>query len=93
MEKALHAKDWIMAEKIKEKDLELVDPEFGYREYIPAYGLCPKCLKVRKGDHCTECGTELKKRCKCGSTLVESADEVYPKYCKNCGEETNSDEA
>jgi len=93
MEKAIRAKDWIMADKIREKDPELDDPNVGYREYIPAYGLCPKCLKVRKGKYCTECGTMLNKRCKCGSELVENPEDGYLKYCRSCGSETNPEKS
>jgi hypothetical protein len=93
MEKAIRAKDWILADKIKEKDSDLIDPNASFREYIPAHGLCPKCLKVRKGCYCTECGTKLNKRCKCGNEFVEKPEDGYPEYCRHCGFKTNPEES
>ena len=88
LEKAIQKKDWIEAEKIMEKEPELVEPLY-YYTYMhgePSRGVCIECQTVREGRHCIECGEEILKKCpNCDSIIVEKEDTIMPKYCKFCG--------
>jgi hypothetical protein len=90
MEKAIKRKDWILADKIMEKEPELSD--FGayaniYLPEEPNYGVCIVCNKIRKNSYCLECGEPVTRKClKCKNFLVLEGDEIPPKYCRYCGE-------
>jgi len=93
LEEAIKRKDWVLADKIREKEPELVDPVFYYNYFgtpgseVPKMGICLKCQKIMEGSYCTECGEKLKKKChKCKNRLVENGVTI-PKYCRYCGEE------
>ena len=89
LEKAIKTKDWIQADKIREKEPELDDPEFYYSFYPqkePKKGLCLGCGKIRGGLYCIECGKKILKRCSnCKGTIVTNDEEVLPTYCRYCG--------
>jgi len=85
--KALKTKDWIQAEKITEKEPELLEPETVlYHVEEPRKGICLKCGKIREGNYCIECGEKILKTCsKCKGAILTNGEEVHPKYCRYCG--------
>ena len=89
LEKAIQTKDWIQADKIMEKEPQLMDTEFYYSFYTPEEpekGLCFGCGKIREGIYCIECGEKILKNCsKCGRTIVRNDETVCPIYCRYCG--------
>jgi len=96
LESALNNKDWIKAQKIRDQEWHLEDPEtymkiFGYTSKPLSF--CPTCLTVKKsGGFCIECGHKLIQNCpKCNEGLVYDENQSTPKYCKYCGQKIVKD--
>jgi hypothetical protein len=91
LEKAISRKDWVLADKIMEKEPDLSDPYAGYDENVTLYskyGVCTNCQAIRLGYYCIKCGQLLTKNCpKCKNILIGDETElsVVPVYCKSCG--------
>ena len=90
LQNAIERKDWIEAEKIMEKEPELLAPEImNYQklEEIFPKGVCTKCQAIRVGNYCPECGEKIITECKnCKLDLIGKKDKLFPKFCKKCGE-------
>jgi len=88
LEKAIKTKDWIIADKIIEREPNLTDFGF-YHAYMgeeSKLGLCPSCGKISDADYCIECGKKTTHNCpKCRRLLVRNGETVCPKYCRYCG--------
>ena len=97
LEKAIKTKDWIQADKIREKEPQLEDPEFYYSFYPliePEKGLCFGCGKIREGLYCIECGEKILKACpKCRGRIVRNDETVFPTYCRSCGTKLRKESA
>jgi hypothetical protein len=87
LKKAIQKKDWIEADKIREKEPDL-DNEYGdYLEWIPDYGVCLDCERVMERSHCKKCGKALLIKCpRCKDVLIREKTEDFPYYCRFCGQ-------
>ena len=89
LEKAVQTKDWVKADKIRDKEPFLDSPESYYTFgplKTPKKGLCVACGEIREGAYCIACGEKILKTCsKCEGRLVRNDETVCPKYCSYCG--------
>ena len=90
LKKAIQRKDWIEAEKIRDKepDSEEEYPDFDIYRKIPTFGICLKCKVIHNGSYCSQCGEKIVKYCpslKCNATLISEENEPFPAFCKYCG--------
>jgi len=86
--RAIESKDWIQAEKITEREPELIDPSLYATYYLPkpTKGICLKCRRIEEGDYCIECGERIIKTCPaCKTAVLRQDDKAYPTFCRYCG--------